>query len=219
MNLTDRAFTLVQKLLSRPEIKAIEAEERRLVFAKRTALAQEEAVLKDRALHLVRAHEKALVPKEDAVRACEAALDTARRAVLHLHGEHRQVMFPISQRLDRIASELFQTRQAEAIDAFATEMQAALEATYRRSRTLKDRNIRGYVVDIWSNWASVHGRAEAIVAAIRAARACATEALDDAQLTAKFDALRATLPDLEDPPADILERLNAPRWESGALRA
>jgi hypothetical protein len=180
------------------QAKAAEAEKRR---QERVAQRAEAKTLEARKLAMIRAHQPKLTAAEAEIERRRAAVAAAESARVQLVIAHREAVEPLSRRLDRIAAELYQSRPTDALNAFTADMEQEQERTRLAVDSVTERCIDGQWRQQWSNRESVLARYEAISAAINKARALAETAIDDAELSPQLDALKASLPAVEDRPA------------------
>jgi hypothetical protein len=147
--------------------------------------------------------ESAWVGAMEAVKAAENALLAAQKTANAELGAKTTASYTYSATRDRLEQQLRQS-QHPALDGWAREMRAELDATRKRFSYFEQREITNPVTRlarrvVKNNAQSVAARVAAVMAALESAEKLALELDDQSTVPEKLGALAAALPVVEDP--------------------
>lgn len=182
-------------------IRHIQQEAAAAEYAERLQLAKDIKQLEAADLAAVRQHDREAALLDARVAGLERQLATAREDRARLYRARRADSFVTSGRLDKLRHRLEALAPREAVEAFVVEMQGTLEGQRLQADEARELAIDGEYYVRWSNRDSLIRRSEAILAAITAARALRGEALDGPAIESRLDALRESIPVVEQRPA------------------
>lgn len=192
-----------EKIFGSPLAITIERELADETFATRQTQAEELAALEAQLFEKVAARARERAAAADAIADREAATAAARARAGDLERTYRREMDPLEDRRDRLLY-LLRCSASPQLDACVAELRAQLANSNALRDTVSERTVDGGSRVAWSN----HGTVDAYVAAIyrligelRDDGPLRLEALDEATVTARLTALRASLPSVETRPA------------------
>lgn len=170
----------------------------------RRQLVKDIAALEASGLVAAQAYEKALAPMLTEIERGKAVVVAAERRRDEWRRRRGVDAFAASLKLDRMRGRLQATAPREAIDGFCADMREHLERLRLQADAVNDYDGYGRIRSVWDNYRSTDQCRDAIERAINGARALATEPLAAAELEARFEALRQSIPAVESRPSRFL---------------
>jgi hypothetical protein len=180
--------------------EALVADQEQSRRADRVALVTSLTELDAQRLACVKAREPRRAAEEAEYERLRVAAEAARNLWHRSEAEHRAQMIELDRQYDCVDFKLLASA-SPVIAARTSELRDLVAAAYSSRDSVSDKGIDGRMYLLWTNVASIERRVEPIRAALQDTAHLYREALTDAEIEARFDAIVDALPEIEARPA------------------
>lgn len=205
MNVLERATDKLRRTLSDVMPRSTKSDElanalvvdsERERLAIRAKQSDELRGLCDQLMAAVKAHQPVRVANAAEVDRRRAALEVAEAAQADAEQRHRSMVFDFDFRQERVRRAL-RVSASPAVDGFIQELRERTTSAWGQLDFVTEERLNGREALAWTNRLSVEAHVAAIRGFIQTADGLSLEPLDEEQLSARFDEIRAAFPPIE----------------------